>query len=125
VIEGQVFTALRSLVNDRCYPSIFPQPEGVPPAWPAIRYSVISRVNPTDICGTDDVRTDDTRVQIDIVALTHGAVLSLQDQVITAMMGLTPPAVREGGFVTFDEETKTHRASLDYLFCASSQGGSP
>lgn len=125
MIEGQVFTALKGLVGNRCYPVVFPQPQGVLPDWPAIRYSVVSRFNHPDICGSDDVRTDDTRVQIDCVAQTHGAALSLRDQVIAAMMGLDPPAVRDGGFDTFDEETKTYRVVLDYLFSASSVAGSP
>lgn len=126
MVEGVIFTALRSLVSDRCYAAVFPQPQGVLPTWPAIRYTVISRVNEGDICGTDDTRTDDTRVQIDIVTFTHGATLALQDQVISAMMALDPPATRQSGFgPVFDEETKTYRTSLDYLFCASSLAGSP
>lgn len=123
MIEGIVFTALKGLVNNRCYPSMFPQPASETlPQWPAIRFSIVSGVNTPDICGTDDVDTDDTRVQIDCVSLTFGGMLTLRDQVIAAMMGLSPPAVRDGLFQTFDEETKTHRAVLDYLFCGSSFG---
>lgn len=124
MIEGVVYTALKGLVSDRCYPVTFPQPLGLPP-WPAIRYTVVSRVNAPDICGTDDVDTDDTRVQVDAVALTHGAVSALRDQIIAAMMGLTPPAVRDGGFSTYDEETKTYREVLDFIFSASTPAGSP
>ena len=123
MIEGIVHTALKGLVNGHCYASVFPQPDsGTLPIWPAIRYTIVSRVNPADICGTDDLDTDDTRVQLDCVSLTHGGMLTLQDQVISAMMGLSPPAVRDGGFNTYDEETKTHRAVLDFLFCGSSAG---
>lgn len=126
MIEGVVFTALRSLVGDRCYPITFLQPpDNTLPTWPAIRYTVTSSDNAADICGTDDVDTDDTFVQIDIVAKTHGAVLTLRDQVITAMMGLTPPATRQNQFQFHDEITKTYRVTLDYQFSASSPAGSP
>lgn len=127
MIEGVVFTALRSLVSDRCYPNTFEQPpDGRLPTWPAIRYTVISSDSVADICGTDTVDTDDVIVQLDLVAKTHGAVLSLRDQVINAMMGLNPPAVRTGsGFTDYDDVTKTYRVTLDYLFAGSSGGGSP
>lgn len=126
MIEGVVFTALRNLVSDRCYPNTFEQPpDGRLPTWPAIRYSVISGDNLTDICGTDNVDTDDTLVQLDLVAKTHGAVLTLRDQVLNAMMGLDPPATRQSQFHAYDEVTKTHRVVLDYLFSASSVQGSP
>lgn len=120
MIEGVVFTALRGLVMDRCYPSTFPQ-EPELPVWPAIRYSIISSDNEESVCGTDDVSTDDTRVQVDIVAKTHGAAVALRDLVITNMMGLDPPAARQpGGFQTYDSDTKTHRVVLEYVFQASS-----
>lgn len=128
MIEGVVNAALKGLVANRCYPVIFPQNEAgdITIAWPAIRYTIVSSDNPADICGTDSMDTDDTRVQIDVVAKTHGAAVTLRDQVITAMMGLSPPAVRVGnGFQGWDSETKTYRIILDYLFTASSGGGSP
>ena len=130
MIEGVVFTALRGIVDDRCYPSTFPQRE-VNGEWtlaatlPAIRYTVISVAAVPDVCGTDDGTTDETRVQVDCVAMTHGAALSLRDSVIAAMQGLAPPATRDQGFTTFDAETRTHRATLDFLFHPSSQAGSP
>jgi hypothetical protein len=118
MISGVVFTALRSLVADKCYPSAFPQ-EPLP-TWPAIRYTIVSEAPIEDLCGTDTVETDDVSVQVDAVARTYGAMIALRDQVITAMMALDPPAVRVGGFETYDEETKTHRAILDYVFYPSS-----
>lgn len=126
MIEGVVFTALKSLVGNRCYPNTFIQPEdGALPTWPAIRYTLISGDNAFDLCGTDNVDTDDTVVQLDLVAKTHGAVVTLRDQAITAMQGLTPPAVRLSMFNEYDETTKTYRITMDYLFSASSSGGSP
>lgn len=120
MIEGVVFAALRSLVSNRVYPNTFPQPPELP-VWPAIRYSVISSDNEESICGTDDVSTDDTQVQLDIVARTHGGATTLRDQVIQNMQCLDPPAVRmSGGFQSYDAETKTHRVVLDFMFQASS-----
>ena len=120
MIEGTVYTLLNGLVGGRCYPSHFPQESDLP-TWPAIRYTVIGQDDEETICGTDAVGTDDVRVQIDGVAKTHGAVLALRDQIITALQNTDPPCSRQpGGFQTFDEETKTHRVVLDYVFQQSS-----
>lgn len=127
MIEAIIFAALKSLVQDgslyRCYPIAFPQQgERGFEQWPAIRYAVVSSNNEADIDGTDTVETDETRMQIDIVARTHGAVIMLRDEVITAMMGLDPPATRQegSGFQVFDAETRTYRVVLEYVFSASS-----
>lgn len=125
MISGVIFTALRSLVNDRCYPSKFEQPDGTLPPWPAIRYTVVNANNVPTICGTDDVDTDDTTVQIDVVAKTHGGMVTVRDQVITAMQATYPPCIRDSVFETWDTETKTHRCVLTYTFYASSAAGSP
>lgn len=126
MIEATVFTALRSLVNDRCYPARFPQNEkgDITTQWPAIRYTVVSAFNDADVCGTDTVDTDDTEIQIDAVAMTHGAMIALRDQVISAMQTTTPPCIRSGRFETYDPETRTYRATLQFTFHPSS-GGSP
>ncbi len=119
MIEGVVFTALRSLVNDRCYPVVFPQ--GME-TWPAIRYQVIDEVPIPDICGTDIGETDDTRVQIDYVAKTHGAAIALKILGRQALASVAPPCIRDGGgFTDFDETTRTYRASDDFLFHPSSE----
>lgn len=133
MISGVVFTALRSLVNDRCYPSMFPQ-EDIPgpgtalvsqtrPTWPAIRYTIVDSLNEPTICGTNSRDTDSTVVQIDVVAVTYGAMVSLADQVIAALLSTYPPCVRDRYFETYDSETKTHRAILTYIFHASYSGG--
>lgn len=119
MIGGVVFDALKSLVSNRCYPNTFPQPPKVP-IWPAIRYTVISQEPVPDICGTDVGDTDDTRVQIDCVAASYGDAYALRQSVIAAMQLVAPPCLRDGGFETYDSETKTHRMSVDYLFHPSS-----
>jgi hypothetical protein len=120
VISAVVFTALRSLVNDRVYPSTFAQPDGNLPSWPAIRYTITAADPHAEICGTDVGETDDARVQIDVVAKSYGAMVTLRDQVMAALQTVTPPAVRDGSFETYDTETKTHRAVLEYSFYPSS-----
>lgn len=123
MIEAVIFTALKGLVSNRCYPSTFPQtPEGqLATRLPAIRYNVIAVDPVRDVCGTDDVSTDDTHVQIDAIAASHPEVLTLRDQIVAALANTDPPCAREGGFVTFDEATRTHRVELDYVFSPSSE----
>lgn len=135
MIPGVLFAALRGLVNDRCYPSAFPQediagvgvsvPGKVKPTWPAIRYTVVDAFNEPTICGTDTTDTDSTTVQIDVVALTYGAVQVLKDQVIAALQPVSPPCIRERYFEDYDTQTKTHRVILTYIFHASYGGVSP
>jgi len=119
MIGGVIYAALRALVNDRCYPSTFPQP-AVMPQWPAIRYTIAGNNEPT-ICGTDTTATDDTRVAIDVVAYTYGAMVTLRDQVIVALQSADPPCYRDGDFIELvDSDTKTHRCILQFQFFASS-----
>lgn len=122
MIEGAIYGALKGLVANRCYPITFEQPGDALPVWPAIRYTIVSSVSEVDICGTDTVDTDDVRVQLDLVAKTHGAVVALRDQVITAMMALAIPARRESTQQEYDQETKTYRVIMDYLLSQSSNG---
>lgn len=136
MISGVIYSALQGLVNGRCNPSRIPQDAvGAPgtsapalsaPVWPAIRYTIIDAQNEPTICGTDGVDTDDTRVQIDVIALTYGAMITLRDSVIAALANSDPPSFRDNYFETWDAETKTHRGILIFVFNASSAaGGSP
>ena len=120
-VPAVVYAALQSLVSGRCYPSEFPQRDGVLPTWPAIRYTVIDQDAPASQCGTNDESTDDTTVQIDVVARDYAAMRTLKAQVITALADTDPPCSREMAFEEYDAETKTHRAILRFLFIASSQ----
>lgn len=123
MIEAVIFTALKGLVSNRCYPSTFPQKDDgtLATRLPAIRYTVVSVSPVLDVCGTDDGSTDDTQVQLDLIAASHPEALTLRDQVIAALQDTDPPCAREGGFVTFDEETRTHRVVIDYVFSPSSE----
>lgn len=128
MISALIHTTLGSLVGGRVYPNVFPQPQGTPnkPRWPAIRYSLTYGSTP-DICGVPGHSLDDVRAQLDIVADSYGAAVILRDQVISALDSTSPPSIRQdGGFETFDVETKTHRVVLEYVFYPSSAlTGSP
>lgn len=126
MLEGDVYTVLSPLVAaGRCAPLTFPQPDTGAPQWPAIRYMVIASNNVADQCGTDTVDTDDTLVQIDLAAKTHGAVLALRDEVINAMLASSLPAIRTRNDQSYDSETRTYRVTLEYFVTPSSQVGSP
>jgi hypothetical protein len=125
MLEGLLYTMLGPLVNSRCYPLTFIQPDGELPRWPAIRYTLLNGVDSNDICGSTTVDTDDTSVQLDLVAQTHGAVITLRDQVIAAMLGFSIPATRQSNSQEYDEQTKTYRVTLEYLISPSSGAGSP
>lgn len=125
MLEGILFTTLGPLVNNRCYPLTFIQPDGQLPIWPAIRYTLLNGSDANDLCGSATVDTDDASVQIDLVARTHGAVVTLRDQVIAAMMTFALPATRQSNGQEFDEQTKTYRVTLEYLISPSSGSGSP
>jgi len=138
MISGVIFSSLRTLVADKVFPNEFPQelveppnlgPENVTsvryPTWPAIRYQILNSDNAPTICGTDNEDTDDTLVQIDVVARTYGAMTALVTAVISALQNTDPPCLRVNLFQTKDEETGTHRGILRYTFYASSTPGSP
>ncbi len=111
--------ALSALVGGRVHAATFPQ-EPLAPSWPAIRFTVVSDTPFPDQCGSEDEPTDDVRVQLDVVALTYDVMKTLKSSVIAAMASVTPGCERTGGFETFDAETKTHRAMIEYVFHPSS-----
>ena len=113
-IEAELFSVLRSAVSDRVYPSVFPQPLSGVPVWPSIRYSIVSSVPVEDLCGDGDDTTADVRVQIDAVDVTYGKMLALRLLVMAAMRALPTPARLAQSSNDYDEETKTHRAFLEY-----------
>jgi hypothetical protein len=128
MISAIIFTAFGPLVGNRCYPNTFPEPDNNRPrVWPAIRFIIVSRTPIEDICGTNDGDTDDSRVQLDIVAQTYGAMVTLRDQCADIANGLVSviPVVRGQEFETFDTETKTHRTVMELLFTPSTASGSP
>lgn len=134
-IAELLFATLGSLVNNKCYPNMFPEeliaPPGTVPAtinrptWPAIRFQEISAFNAPDVNGTGDETTDDKTYQIDVVAAHWGTMRSLVGQVIAALESTTPPCTRDFQAEEFDAETKTHRGILRFTFYSSTPVGSP
>jgi len=119
-VQTDIIAALGPLVGNRVHPNIFPQVEGGYADWPAIRFTIVDSVDTTDVCGSGAVNTDDVRVQIDIVAKGYTAMQSLTNSVIAALMDRTPPATRQGLGEEYDAASKTHRASVDFIFFQSS-----
>lgn len=119
-IEADLFTALRSLVDDRVYPITFPQ-TGAPPVWPGIRYTLISVVPAIGLCGDSGDEAADTRVQLDIVDSTYSAARTLRLDVLDAMAAFTPPAILENSTDEYDAETKTYRCAVDYVVYKSAE----
>lgn len=110
---------------NRVYPLTFIQPNGALPVWPAIRYSFISVIPATTVCGDGGDETADTRVQIDAVDKTFMAMRALRMEIMLAMLTFYPPAIFENDFEEYDADTKTYRVSLDYIIYKSSTPGSP
>ena len=122
MIDATVRGALKTIFNGHVYPGVFPQTvegHGVS-RLPAARYQVVSATNAGTVCGTDDRSTDDTRVQIDIVASDWATLMTKLDETIAAMQATDPPCTRDNYFTTYDTESRLHRASVDFVFYASS-----
>lgn len=114
-----IFNTLRALVASRVHPDTFPQQPTVP-AWPSIRYTVVSGTAYPDLCGDGTSDEDDARVQLDIVCLTATERHTLTEQVRAAMKTMVPPAIMESPpSSTFDAETKTFRCTIDYTIYGS------
>jgi hypothetical protein len=115
-------------LGTRIYEGTFPQPAGVPPAYPAARYTFVGNTPYAALCGDSDIDADDVRVQIDLVVQTSQADLhTLRRAVIAAMsamvvqVGESPlPSTRETDLYEYDAETKTHRFIIDFLLFPSS-----
>lgn len=122
MIDAVFYAAVKDVFDGRLYPGSFPQTvEGVGLSrLPAGRYQIVSATNAADICGTGTRDTDDTRIQLDIVASDWDALIGRVDAVIAALAMTDPPCTRDNYFTTFDVETRTHRAAMDFVFYASS-----
>lgn len=121
-IEEDVRDVVKPHVANRAYISVFPQPAGVP-VWPAARISVVSLVPNVDLCGDGGVETAEYRIQIDLVvteASGYSALKTLEASVLTTMQTFAPPAILDSVRAEYDEETRTHRSSIDYLIYPSS-----
>lgn len=119
-IEADLFAGLKTLVpSNRAYPLTFPQAPATP-AWPSIRYTFISVDPAVALCGDSGDKSATSRAQIDCVTLAYTTTRALRLAVMAFMKSFSPPAVLDGSREEYDAETKTFRASLDFLIYASS-----
>lgn len=119
-VKSQIFDALKSLVENRVYPDRFPQPPAQP-TWPSIRFTLIGGAVAADLCGDGTEESDDQRVQIDWVANNDAERAALTPLIRAAMKTIDPPCVMQGTPTeTWDAETKTYRASADWIAFGSS-----
>ena len=114
----EIFTRLGPLVASRVFPLTFPQNPHLP-EWPSIRYTPTGgEVNKTS-CGDADAA--DVSIQIDIVCPTWPSLVALTPQVLTAMKAFSVPCILESTpMMVFDDETKTHRAIIQFTISPSS-----
>src|SRR5262245_32500319 len=120
-IEADLYTALGSLVSNRCYPIALPL--NLPyPERPAIRYTLIAATPAIALCGDSGDESADYRVQLDCIAGSFKDARALRDSVLGAMASFSPPAVLQGSFSQFDPETKCYTEVLDYAVYISAPG---
>lgn len=118
-LKDDIFTALRTLVNDRVTPDKFEQETSL--TTPAIRYTLAGGTTWADLEGDGDASTDDIRIQIDWIAKTADARDTLTPLIRTAMKTLSPPCLMDGPVITtFDAETKLYRAFAFWVSYGSS-----
>jgi hypothetical protein len=119
-LKASIFEALKDLVENRVYPERFPQPPATP-TWPSIRFNFAGGAPAIDLDGDGDESTDDQRVQIDWVAKTDAERATLTPLIRAAMKTIDPPCVMQGTPTeTWDAETKTYRATADWIAFGSS-----
>lgn len=127
MIEQDVVDAIKSRVSNRAYVNVFAQAEAEP-VYPAARVFLVSGTPDVDLCGDGGEETADFRIQIDIAVnegAGYSALKTIQTLVMADMAAFDPPAVCDSFRSEFDEETRTHRCSLDYLIYPSSPPESP
>jgi len=105
--NAALFAALSPLVSGRVYPVLFPQQPL--PVWPAIRYTPAGGTTHHTSCGTS--AEDDATVQIDCVAETPDAAMTLAASARTAIESAASLTAHADGppLAEFDAETRTWR----------------
>jgi hypothetical protein len=119
-VADTIFTALRGLVSDRCYPKRFPQQKDA--VWPAIRFTIVGGTTYEDLCGDGDEDSDDTRVQIDWAHITSDDCEALGRQIRAAMAAIADPPMRMQAppDLDWDADAKVYRGRADWMAHPSS-----
>jgi hypothetical protein len=109
--ESDLYDALKGLVGNRVWPDVFPQDI----AWPAIRYTLVSAVPETTICGSGNDTVTEFRFQIDAVAKTGVERDALRLSIANAMQSFPTPVVLDSWSKDYDTEAKGYRVQMDYV----------
>lgn len=118
-IATQIVAALGPLVANRVYPMTFQQ-EPDTPTWPAIRFTFTSLDPGATLCGSGSPSVADVGIQVDVVAETFDGMRTLAEQVQGALASMATPCLWEAEFDTYDFETKTFRAVMQFTAYPSS-----
>lgn len=118
-LGDNLFETLKDLVANQVRPDTFPQ--STTAIWPAIRFSIITGQVYESIHDDGDEETDDTLIQLDMVALSATKRDALWAAVRTRMNTFDPPARLQGvPRTSYDADTKTYMCSADYMIHPSS-----
>ena len=108
MIETSIFTLLKTLVGNRCYPLVMPQN----PTLPAIVYQRIASA-PSNTLATPPT-IDQVRLQIDSYAATYSEAKSTALSVRNAMESATFKATLQSDDDSYEPETRLYRVSMDF-----------
>lgn len=118
-VSQQITAALGPVVAGRCYQRTFLQPGAKKlPDWPAIRFIFVAASTSETICGDGGDEAADYRVQIDLAHSRKAGEVKFQEVralVLAAMSALGPTFVWAGQSDTYDADTDTNRAQLEYM----------
>ena len=113
----ELYLAIAALAGGRVFAFVAP-PDAT---YPLIVYTPIESALVMGIDGLQGVGR--SRVQVDTYATVYSEALSLQDQVIEALVvNKTAMVDVRMGPNEFDEEARVYRVSVDYTFYAQAQG---
>ena len=110
-VEGDIQTALASLVSDRCYPA------GEVPDSPTDPYIVFQTIfTNVGVCLTGSTYKENKRVQVDAYGRGYEVTKALEAQIKTAMAGASAfkSVPINHGTDLYDTEAKLHRQLLEF-----------
>ena len=108
MIETEIYDALKSLVNDRCYPVLMPQ--NTP--YPALAYSRQASDPQYRIEGRASLTQ--VRISIDCYAATYDEVKTLSDQIRTAMETASFKGTMIFDADFYEPDVKVYRVLMDF-----------
>ncbi|MFZ2738090.1 MAG: DUF3168 domain-containing protein [Burkholderiaceae bacterium] len=105
------YDAIRHLAGGEVYALVAPQDA----RYPAIIYTPVDQAHVMALDGPNAMRR--ARVQVDAYARTYLEALSLQDQVLQALLADTDKVADVRMSLTeFEEEARLYRVSVDYTY---------